>query len=156
MTLTQRKPREQDAAFLAYVRSLPCTICRRPGCDAAHIRAAAPQYGKRYTGKGEKPSDKWAVPLCRDHHREQHGMSELSFWLRYGIADPFALAIALHAGRPGAGLPKREPKRRIVKTVRKPKSERRSIPNGPPLKSANRLPGKGQMKFQRRSHEGLT
>ena len=83
-------------------------------------------------------------------------MSELSFWLRYGIADPFALAIALHAGRPGAGLPKREPKRRIVKTVRKPKSERRSIPKGPPLKSANRLPGKGQMKFPRRSREGLT
>lgn len=39
---------------------------------------------------------------------------------------------------------------------RKPKGERRSMPKGPPLKSANRLPGKGQMKFPRRSREGLT
>jgi hypothetical protein len=156
MTLRQREPREVDEAFLAHVRTLPCTICRRPGCDAAHIRAAAPQYGKRYTGKGEKPSDKWAVPLCRDHHREQHGKNELSFWLRYGIADPFALAIALYASRPGAGLPKREPKRRIIKTpVRKPKGERRSIPKGSKLTTTSRLPTKGQVKFPRKRHEGF-
>lgn len=155
MTLTQRKPREQDAAFLAYVRSLPCTICRRPGCDAAHIRAAAPQYGKRYTGKGEKPSDKWAVPLCRDHHREQHDRGdELAWWASYGIDDPHALAIDLFAKSPSAPKPRQKRERRTP--PRKPPEQRRSIPKGQSLKSANRLPGKGQMKFPRRSHEGLT
>ena len=53
---------------------------------------------------------------------------------------------------PGDGL---KPQERKTPT-RKPKGERRSIPKGPPLKSANRLPGKGQMKFPRRSREGLT
>lgn len=127
MTLRQRQPREENPAYLAWVRTLPCLICARPGSDPAHIRAAAPQYAKRYTGKGEKPSDKWAVPLCRDHHREQHATNELAFWLRYGI-DPFATAVALYASWPGASRPKRE-RRQIVRTVtRKPKAERQSIP----------------------------
>jgi hypothetical protein len=42
--------------------------------------------------------------------------------------------------------PRREPK----PTVRKPRGERRAVPKGPPLKSANNLPKKGEMKFNRR------
>ena len=38
----------------------------------------------------EKPSDKWAVPLCNRHHREQHGMNEMDFWKCNGI-NPFVL-----------------------------------------------------------------
>jgi hypothetical protein len=41
---------------------------------------------------GEKSSDKWALPLCGKHHREQHSMNEREFWASYGI-DPFALAM---------------------------------------------------------------
>jgi hypothetical protein len=45
-----------------------------------------------------------------------------------------------------AGLqPRREPK----PTVRKPRGERRPVPKGKPLKSANNLPKKGEMKFRR-------
>jgi hypothetical protein len=41
----------------------------------------------------EKPSDKWTLPLCNQHHREQHDHGdELAFWAEYGI-DPFALAL---------------------------------------------------------------
>ena len=150
MTLRQRQPREEDPAFLAFVRTLPCLICARPGSDPAHLRSAAPQYGKRQTGMAEKPSDCWVLPLCRFHHTEQHNRNELAWWASYGI-DPFPVAVALYASRPGANLPRREPRRRIVKTVtRKPKSERRSIGKGPPLQSANRLPPKGSVKFQKR------
>jgi hypothetical protein len=42
----------------------------------------------------EKPSDKWALPLCNRHHAEQHSMNELAFWKQYDI-DPFMLAITL-------------------------------------------------------------
>lgn len=150
MTLRQRQPREENPAYLAYVRTLPCLICGRPGSDPAHIRSAAPHYGKRQTGMGEKPSDCWVLPLCRFHHTEQHNRgNELAWWASYGI-DPFPVAVALYASRPGANLPRREPRRQIVKTGRKPKAFRRSIGKGRPLKSATRLPQKGDVKFPRR------
>jgi hypothetical protein len=56
---------------------------------------------KRMTGKAEKPSDQWTVPLCGKHHRDQHemrGTDELTgekvFWLTVGI-DPIKVCRAL-------------------------------------------------------------
>jgi len=120
MTLRQRQPREVDDAWLAIVRKMPCTVCRRPGpSDPAHLRTAAPQYGKPPTGMGEKPSDRWVLPLCRTHHDEQHRGNELAFWLRYGIPDPFAEAMKLYASRP---VPTRPTQPRIKRSkLRKPK-----------------------------------
>lgn len=94
MTLRQREPRIKDNKHLDYIRSLPCCICGRIDTEAAHIRTASREHEKRETGKSEKPSDKWAVPLCNYHHREQHGMNEIAFWNAYDI-DPFILAITL-------------------------------------------------------------
>lgn len=128
MTLRQRQPRVEDTAWLAMVRTMPCTVCRRPGpSDPAHIRTGAPQYGKQPTGMGEKPDDCWVLPLCRMHHDEQHRGNELAFWLRYGITDPFAVAKALYASRPDRSARER---RQILKAKpRKPKAER--TPVGP-------------------------
>ena len=92
--LRQRQPREKDAKHLDFIRSLPCCICGRIDTEAAHIRTASLAHGKRETGRAEKPSDKWALPLCNEHHREQHTMNEMKFWASYGI-DPFMLAIRL-------------------------------------------------------------
>ena len=96
MTLRQREPRQHDKRHLDFIRSLPCCICGGIDTEAAHIRTASLMDGKRETGGGEKPDDKWAVPLCGAHHREQHSMNEMAFWKRYNI-DPFLLAIALRA-----------------------------------------------------------
>jgi len=88
-----RDPRQHDEAYLDYIRSLPCCICGdNTTVEAAHLRVGSINNGKRETGTGEKPSDKWALPLCGKHHREQHGMNELAFWFKHGI-DPFALAM---------------------------------------------------------------
>ena len=143
MTLTQRHPRVEDPAWLAHVRKLPCLVCHRPGPnDPAHIRSAAPQYGKRHTGFGEKPDDRWVTPLCRACHDEQHRHPELAWWASKGIADPFAVAIALYASR--ADMP-RKARRKIVKTiVRKPVGQRRKIAKGPKMESRSRLPSKGE------------
>lgn len=93
--LRQRQPRERNERHLDYIRSLPCCICKDDtGTEAAHIRTASLENGKLHTGMAEKPSDKWAVPLCNKHHREQHSISEMDFWTKYGI-DPFMLAITL-------------------------------------------------------------
>ena len=94
--LRQREPRIKDQKHLNYVRSLPCCICGAINVDAAHIRVASLEHGKRGLGMQEKASDVWTVPLCRSHHDEQHSMREMEFWKRYGI-DPFLLAMSLRA-----------------------------------------------------------
>ena len=129
MTLRQRQPREEDPAYLAYVRTLPCTICRRPGpSDPAHLRTGARQYNKPITGLQRKPDDRWVLPLCRVHHDDQHRHNELEWWARQGYPDPFALAIALYARRPVLTRP-RQPSRVKRAVLRKPPSERVKIPH---------------------------
>jgi hypothetical protein len=136
VNVRQRQPRIEDAAHLAYVRTLPCLICGKPGSDPAHLRTASREYGKRETGMQEKPSDCWVLPLCRFHHSEQHSGNELAWWASYGIPDPFAKAVELYASRPGASKPPQERRRRKPKpTVRKPRGERRQVPKGKPLES---------------------
>jgi hypothetical protein len=137
VTLSQRQPRIEDAAWLARVRLMPCLICGRPGSDPAHLRSAAPQYGKRITGMGEKSSDCWVLPLCRTHHEAQHREGdELRWWARHGIADPFAVAMALYGNRTVRTRPRREPKVR----VRKPREQRAKVPKGRPLQSRSNWP----------------
>ena len=93
--LRQRMPRIKDNKHLDYIRSLPCCICGGIDTEAAHIRTASLEHGKSHTGMAEKPSDKWSVPLCNRHHREQHDFgNELKWWASKGI-DPFLLAIGL-------------------------------------------------------------
>lgn len=97
MTLRQREPRQKDARHLDFIRSLPCCICKDDtSTEAAHIRTGSLAHGKNPTGMQEKASDKWALPLCNKHHREQHTMNELEFWKSYNI-DPFMLALTLRA-----------------------------------------------------------
>jgi hypothetical protein len=92
-----KRPRQENQAHLKFIRGLPCLVCgTRKDIQAAHIRAPSVAYGKRHTGKGEKPSDVWALPVCAEHHRQQHLVNELSFWKCVGI-DPLAIALALFA-----------------------------------------------------------
>lgn len=95
-TKGNKRPRVKDHAHLAFIRTLKCCLCGKPGPDPAHIRSASALFGKRETGMGEKASDKWTVPLCREHHDEQHKAgNELLWWAAKNI-DPFGLALALH------------------------------------------------------------
>ncbi len=94
--LRQREPRQRDNKHLDFIRSLPCCICGGINTEAAHIRTGSLSNGKPHTGMAEKPSDKWTVPLCNEHHRQQHSMNEMKFWAMHGI-DPFMLAIRLKA-----------------------------------------------------------
>lgn len=99
--LRQRQPRVEDKAFLAFVRARPCCVCGvfYP-IQAAHIRNSSPEHNKRATGLGERPDDKWTVPLCVGCHLDapdsQHRVGERAFWSRVGV-DPFAVAQRLYA-----------------------------------------------------------
>lgn len=92
-----RRPRVKNEKHLAFIRTLPCLVCGdNIHTEAAHIRMSAVDRGKRYTGKGEKPSDCWVVPLCSKHHREQHEGSEKKFWEERKI-DAVSAAAFLYA-----------------------------------------------------------
>jgi hypothetical protein len=73
----------RSPSFLAFVRRHHCTCVELDptGCDgeieAAHVRRGTDG------GVGMKPSDCYALPLCREHHAEQHMIGEPAFERKY-------------------------------------------------------------------------
>ncbi len=93
--LEREKSREPSGrecpAHRAWVRRHQCCVpgCLRRPIECAHVRRDTDG------GVSLKPSDRWSISLCRDHHIEQHQVGELAFEQRYGIdlrelADLFA------------------------------------------------------------------
>lgn len=85
-SLDRKRKREQNGAHLKFIRSLPCLLCEtHQNVQAAHIRMPSPAHGKRGTGIGRKPDDRWTIPLCGPHHEMQHQTGEESFWRFHNI-----------------------------------------------------------------------
>jgi hypothetical protein len=81
--------RERDRDHLKFVASQPCLVCGRTPSDAHHIKFAEQR------AMGRKVSDRFAVPICRLHHRELHRRgNERAWWETQGI-DPLAIAASL-------------------------------------------------------------
>jgi hypothetical protein len=96
--LRQRRPRVENPAYLRWLRAQGCACgCGSPPpSEAAHIRHGSVAHDKSYTGMGEKPDDKWAVPLKRQHHAEQHLFgSERLWWSLHGL-DACEVAVRCH------------------------------------------------------------
>lgn len=94
--------RGTDARHLAAVRRCPCLSCDNdPAGEAAHVRMT--RAGKPIAGTGNKPADRWALPLCRACHTAdkaaQHRVGEVAFWSALGL-DPLAIAARLYADSP--------------------------------------------------------
>jgi hypothetical protein len=90
-TAISKPVRERDRDHLRLVAAQPCLVCGRTPSDAHHIRFA----GQRAMGR--KVSDKFAVPICRLHHRELHRRgNERVWWQNQGI-DPLPAAATLWA-----------------------------------------------------------
>ena len=99
----QRRPRAEREGYLAFVRRLPCLICRVTNMTkihAAHVRYHSFKHGKTETGVGRKPDDRWAVPLCESHHLlgpdAQHDSGEREWWESKKI-DPLVIAALLYS-----------------------------------------------------------
>lgn len=76
------------AGHRSWVKTHHCSV---PGCSnhsiiCAHVRSGTDG------GCGLKPSDRWTISLCVDHHMEQHQIGEAEFQANYSI-DMRALAI---------------------------------------------------------------
>lgn len=114
-----KHPRIRDERYLAYLRRQPCCTCgSTDAVQAAHIRSGSLEYEKPRTGLGEKPSDRWAVSLCRMCHTMQHRQNELAFWKDRGL-DPFDLAKRYYAKATAIGEtnPGSTSKRKKRKTI---------------------------------------
>jgi len=93
---------DRDPDYLAHVRQCPCLHCGMdPAYEAAHVRMASAAFGKA-SGLSKKPPDRFALPLCPDHHRLardcQHNRGEQLFWHALGI-NPLITAERLYAQR---------------------------------------------------------
>lgn len=71
--------REEDEAYLDYVRSKPCLICGTSPVDANHV------HRKGHGKTGGKTHDTRTVPLCRNHHQQYHDNGRAWFELFHGI-----------------------------------------------------------------------
>jgi hypothetical protein len=92
----QRQPRKTDDLYRFWIASLPCLLCgNNLTVEAAHVRMAEPRLRKRQTGKGEKPDDRWVLPLCHAHHQRQHAGGERVFWEIRDV-NPIAACLVLH------------------------------------------------------------
>jgi len=88
--------RERDRDHLRFVASQPCLVCGRTPSDAHHIK-----FGEQQA-MGRKVSDRFAVPICRLHHRELHRRgNERVWWQNQGI-DPLVVAATLWASKHAA------------------------------------------------------
>jgi len=93
----QRQPREKANGYLQALRRVPCAICGALPSDAAHIRFTNMAVGRRNPGMGMKSHDRFATPLCREHHTEQHAAGNEQAWWAAHRMDPDALAAGLYA-----------------------------------------------------------
>lgn len=105
---------------------------------------------------GEKPDDRWAVPLCATCHLDGplalHRVGEHRFFARLAI-DPFGIAARLHgefsAGRPPVN-------RKLTTSARtRPRPAPGVTRKWPkqPLRSASRWPPPGARRFNRRKDQ---
>lgn len=147
--LRQREPRQVDAKHLAFIRTQPCCLpfCKREA-EPAHLRMDNLAIGKELTGKGEKPHDRFCVPLCPYHHRTgidcQHNSNEREWWARTGL-NPWTIAASLWIESGGAARAL-EPK--PAKRPRKIKGRDRAAPK---RKINNRpLPGSRLSDFSKK------
>lgn len=92
--MRQRQPRDKNDEHLRFIRSLPCLLCNdNTSTEAAHVRMADRSIAKP-NGFGVRPDDRFTLPMCGAHHRDQHEGNEQQFWTRRGI-DPVKTALAL-------------------------------------------------------------
>lgn len=89
----RRTEKGRCPSHLQWIRGCVCSVwgCKNTQIEAAHVRIGTDG------GIGLKPSDKWTIPLCSDHHREQHQIGEKAFEKKYkinmkGIAEQLANA----------------------------------------------------------------
>lgn len=77
-----REPEKiESAKHKRFIRSFACSVegCAARNIEAAHHRTAA------NAGMQFKPSDEWCLPLCKEHHEEQHSKGHRTFQAKHKL-----------------------------------------------------------------------
>jgi hypothetical protein len=102
VTVIGKPVRERDRDHLRFVAAQPCLVCGRTPSDPHHIKFAEQR------AMGRRVSDRFAVPICRLHHRELHRRGNERAWWQKQVIDPLVIAASLwaktHAVTPTTGL----------------------------------------------------
>jgi hypothetical protein len=102
VTVIGKPVRERDRDHLRFVAAQPCLVCGRTPSDPHHIKFAEQRT------MGRRVSDRFAVPICRLHHRELHRRGNERAWWQKQAIDRLAVAARLwaktHAATPTTGL----------------------------------------------------
>ena len=97
-----RHRRIRNKAHLRLVAQQPCLVCGRLPAHAHHLKFLEPR------GLGLKPSDAFAVPLCRLHHRALHDQGDEQSWWQQHKIDPVSEAQRLWRGDAPVASPSAE------------------------------------------------
>jgi len=76
--------RREDAAYLAYIRSMNCLVCRASGPSTPHHLDRG--------GVGTKGPDVFTVPVCGRCHGRLHDIPEWEFWDEVAGMNPWKAA----------------------------------------------------------------
>lgn len=94
----KRQPRVHDPDHLAFIRQCDCLCCYdNISTEAAHIRFSEPRIAKFNPGVGQKPDDKFVVPLCGSCHRSQHDAGNERKWWDERNINSLLVALALYS-----------------------------------------------------------
>lgn len=66
--------RTVNEKLLEFTKKRPCIVCSLSPCDPCHIRSVG-------SGGGDDPEN--IVPMCRQHHTEQHKIGWIRFLEKY-------------------------------------------------------------------------
>jgi ERF superfamily len=89
VTVIGKPARARDREHLKFVASQPCLACGRTPSDPHHVKFAEQRT------MGRKVSDRFAVPVCRLHHRELHRRGNERTWWEAQAIDPLSVAAIL-------------------------------------------------------------
>jgi hypothetical protein len=89
----RRKRPDMSPAHKALVKQLPCLVCGRSSDDPHHLM----RTGEVVNGKAmsRTSADKWALPVCRDHHDQAHDAGDDEAWFAAQGIDARAVARSL-------------------------------------------------------------
>ena len=89
LDLQKEGKRKRNKSHMAFIACLPCVTCGSSPVEVAHVRFADTKWNKPITGLGQKPHDRWTIPLCHTCHRTgtdaQHRANEREWWSDKGI-----------------------------------------------------------------------
>ena len=92
-----KKKTFRSSKYLAFVRTLPCSIIDSGGCEGQvvphHVHAG---------GVGMKCSDAETIPLCHGHHHEHDITGKITFYKKYNTTIDECLVKTMQAYIEGA------------------------------------------------------